>query len=78
MTSKPEPIAIGTSDPNYRKPKAPNLQDWQKITNDPWALEAILGYRIQFASPPIQHPRPRFMTQEEERALQQEVESLMT
>ena len=56
-----------------------HLQDWQKITNDPWVLEAILGYRIQFASLPVQQrvPRPRFMTQEEEKALQQEVESLM-
>ena len=55
------------------------LQDWQKIINDPWVLEAILGYRIQFASLPVQQrvPRPYFMTQEEEKSLQQEVESLM-
>ena len=41
-----------------------HLQDWQKITNDPWVLEAILGYRIQFASPPIQQsPKaPRYDT----------------
>ena len=48
-----KPITVRTSNPIAGNLKH-HLRDWQKITNDPWVLEAILGYRIQFASLPIQ------------------------
>ena len=46
-------ITVRTSNPIAGNLKH-HLRDWQKITNDPWVLEAILGYRIQFAFLPIQ------------------------
>ena len=78
ISSESKSKTVGTSGPNFRNLKH-HLQDWQNITNDPWVLEAIVGYRIQFVFPPIQKraPRPHFMTQEEEKALQQEEKSLM-
>ena len=39
--SESKPITVGTSDPNYRKPKAPPTRLAEDITNDPWVLEAV-------------------------------------
>ena len=35
-----------------------HVKNWEKITNDPWVLQAITGYRIEFDEQPVQHHIP--------------------
>ena len=52
-------------------------QSWQNITNDPWVLDTVVGYKIQFLEFPHQSYIPSMHASEEERDLiDQEVLSL--
>ena len=52
-------------------------QNWQNITNDPWVLETVVGYKIEFLESPHQTYIPSMHASEEERDLiDQEVLSL--
>ena len=35
-----------------------HVKNWEKNTNDPWVLQAITGYRIEFDEQPVQHHIP--------------------
>uniref|UniRef100_H3B4D0 ribonuclease H n=1 Tax=Latimeria chalumnae TaxID=7897 RepID=H3B4D0_LATCH len=35
------------------------LHNCKKVTGDPWVLDAVLGYRLEFVSPPVQNFWPR-------------------
>ena len=52
---------------------------WVKITQDPWVLEAIQGYRTPFSQQPYQPYPPRALThsQAEEALMQQEIQSIL-
>lgn len=51
---------------------------WLQVTNDPWVLGTVSGYRIPFHTPPIQHAEPRMaaLSEREQHALLQELGSL--
>ena len=53
--------------------------NWVKITQDPWVLEAIQGYRVPFSQQPYQSYPPRALThsQPEEAHMHQEIESML-
>ena len=52
-------------------------QNWQNITNDPWVLETVVGYKIEFLESPHQTYIPSMHASEEERDfIDQEVLSL--
>ena len=44
-------------------------QNWQNITNDPWVLETVVGYKIEFLKSPHQTYIPSMHASEEERDL---------
>lgn len=54
------------------------VTNWQKITKDPWVLEAIEGYKIEFHSEPAQGkpPGPVCLDQEQTQAMTQEIQEL--
>jgi hypothetical protein len=35
------------------------LNKWQELTSDPWILQTVLGYRIEFDSHPFQVWTPK-------------------
>ncbi|MCG7879447.1 MAG: reverse transcriptase domain-containing protein [Candidatus Thiodiazotropha endolucinida] len=35
-----------------------HVKNWEKITNDPWVLQSITGYRIEFDEQPVQYRVP--------------------
>ena len=53
--------------------------NWVRITQDPWVLEAIKGYRIPFSQQPYQPYPPKALThsQAEEALMQQEIQSML-
>ena len=54
-------------------------RNWVKITQDPWVLETIQGYRVPFSQQPYQPYPPRALThsQAEEALMQQEIQSML-
>ena len=55
------------------------LPIWQKITQDPWVLQVVQGYQLEFISKPIQNylaAKPG-MSQTEQNILDQEVQTLL-
>ena len=49
-------------------------QFWQEITSDPWVLETVLGYRIEFVDFPCQeYLPPLYMTAKELELIDQEI-----
>ena len=56
------------------------LVNWQIICKDPWILQAIQGYQIDFTSPPCQTKPPQGIihTQEESSLIENEVQELLT
>ena len=75
------PPATGLA--KHSLPLAGRLQhfksNWARITQDPWVLEAIQGYRVPFSWQPYQTCPPRALThpQAEEALLQQEIGSML-
>ena len=53
---------------------------WENITRDPWVLQVVSGYLIEFSSTPIQsHPPPLIHTSlEHQTKIDQEVQELLT
>ena len=53
--------------------------NWVKITQDPWVLETIQGYRVPFSQQPYQPYPPNASThsQAEEALMQQEIQSML-
>ena len=53
--------------------------NWVRITQDPWVLETIQGYRVPFSQQPYQPYPPRALThsQAEEALMQQEIQSML-
>ena len=55
-----------------------NLQNWRKITADPWVLEAVQGYRLELTSRPEQSHIPSSETDKKSADLiAEEVESML-
>ena len=64
--------------------KAGNLklfkENWSDLTSDPWILDTISGYKIDFVSSPVQYnqsPKIKFSV-EDERAIDEEISQLLT
>ena len=52
--------------------------NWNLITDDPWVLETIMGYKIEFHSVPHQVPWPRtFMSKAQQESVQVEVDKMI-
>lgn len=53
--------------------------NWERITNDPWILEAVSGYHLEFLSPPHQRrwPDQHVLDRERSEALEREIEALI-
>ena len=52
--------------------------NWVKITQDPWVLETIQGYRVHFSQQPYQPYPPRALTQSQaEEVLMQQIQSIL-
>lgn len=66
----------------YTLPIAGRLQhfvhNWRQVTQDPWLLEAVQGYKLEFSSPPFQYYLPRELVacQETLEGVDQEVQNL--
>jgi len=56
-----------------------NKATWEKITQDPWVLSTISGYKIEFWSNPIQmHPPvPLNLPQKQIHQMTEEVQNLV-
>ena len=55
-----------------------HLQNWRKITADPWVLEAVQGYRLELTSRPQQLHIPSSETDEKSADLiLEEIESML-
>ena len=55
-----------------------NLQNWRKITADPWVLEAVQGYRLELTSRPEQSHIPSSETDKKSADLiAEQVESML-
>ena len=35
------------------------LPKWRQLTSDPWILESVAGYHLEFESEPVQHCLPK-------------------
>jgi len=48
-----------------------NLEVWRKITSDPWVLETVSGYHLEFNTLPVQSvlPRPPLSVKRKNRSL---------
>jgi hypothetical protein len=55
------------------------LPNWQAITDDPWILNTVRGYRLELTSTPNQHhpPTPITFNQEKSAALTSEIHKLL-
>ena len=53
--------------------------NWEAITQDSWVLQTISGFRIEFLQTPYQSHRPPQIpfTLEEERCMQEEIQSML-
>ena len=58
---------------------AHHVDEWSKITSDPWILESVQGYRLEFQDLPFQKslPRPRNFSAEEMSLIDSEIEKLL-
>ena len=51
--------------------------NWHLVTDDPWVLETIMGYKIEFHSMPHQVAWPQtFMSKAQEEAVQTEIDKM--
>ena len=57
-----------------------NLDVWRKITSDPWVLETVSGYHLEFESLPVQSvlPRPAPFSEGEKQLIAEEITKLLT
>ncbi|XP_068742111.1 uncharacterized protein [Montipora capricornis] len=57
-----------------------NLDVWRKITSDPWVLEAVSGYHLEFDSLPVQSvlPRPPPFSEREKQLIDEEITRFLT
>ena len=57
-----------------------NLDVWRKITSDPWVLETVSGYHLEFDSLPVQSvlPRPPPFSEREKQLIDEEITKLLT
>ena len=57
-----------------------NLDVWRKITSDPWVLETVSGYHLEFDSLPVQSvlPRPPPFSEREKQLIDEEIAKLLT
>ena len=55
------------------------LPSWERITQDPWVLEVIQGYKIELVTPPVQQSLPPVakLSLTQEAVLEQEVNKLL-
>ena len=55
------------------------LDRWQKLTSDPWILDIIKGYKIEFETLPRQRSQPKQLvfTAEENNFVQQEMQKVL-
>ena len=56
------------------------LPNWVKLTQNPWVLEAVQGFRVPFTQQPFQKqpPKPLRHSEAEENLLQEEIQSMIT
>ena len=52
---------------------------WERITQDPWVLEVIQGYKIELVTPPVQQSLPLApkLSSTQEAVLEQEINNLL-
>ena len=57
-----------------------NLKFWRKITSDPWVLETVSGYHLEFNTLPVQSvlPRPPPFSEREKQLIDEEITKLLT
>ena len=57
-----------------------NLDVWRKITSDPWVLETVSGYHLEFNALPVQLvlPRPPPLSEREKQLIDEEITKLLT
>ena len=57
-----------------------NLDVWRKITSDPWVLETVSGYHLEFDTLPVQSvlPRPPPFSEREKQLIDEEITKLLT
>ena len=57
-----------------------NLDVWRKITSDPWVLETVSGYHLEFDNLPVQSvlPRPPPFSEREKQLIDEEITKLLT
>ena len=57
-----------------------NLDVWRKITSDPWVLETVSGYHLEFDSLHVQSvlPRPPPVSEREKQLIDEEITKLLT
>ena len=76
-------VPLATEIAKHSLPLAGRLQhfksNWARITQDPWVLKAIQGYRVPFSGQPYQTYPPRALThsQAEEALMQQEIGNML-
>ena len=56
------------------------LPAWEQITKDPWILQVVSGYQIEFLDYPVQHKTPALIpcTQDHQTIIDQEVQELLS
>jgi len=57
-----------------------NLDVWRKITSDPWVLETVSGYHLEFNTLTVQSvlPRPPPFSEREKQLIDEEIIKLLT
>ena len=57
-----------------------NVDVWRKITSDPWVLETVSGYHLEFHTLPVQSvlPRPPPFSEREKQLIDDEITKLLT
>ena len=57
-----------------------NLDVWRKITSDPWVLELVSGYHLEFNTLAVQSvlPRPPPFREREKQLIDEEITKLLT
>ena len=57
-----------------------NLDVWRKITSEPWVLETVSGYHLEFNALPVQLvlPRPPPFSEREKQLIDEEITKLLT
>ena len=57
-----------------------NLEVWRRITSDPWVLETVSGYHLEFNTLPVQSvlPRPPPFSEREKQLIDEEITKLLT